>query len=106
MSVEKFKLVFRRKGKIINEHRNFLSYNEAQRAYRVMDRMIPLDVTVDIATQESPKKKTKMRLGGVVKGQTNKKSNGMSSQNTRTVARKKPRGAGAALRGYGALLRG
>jgi len=35
----------------------------------------------------------KMSLGGAV-------------NNTRTVARKKPKGAGAALRGYGALLKG
>ena len=34
-----------------------------------------------------------MSLGGAV-------------NNTRTVTRKKPKGAGAALRGYGALLRG
>jgi len=65
--VEKFMLVFRRKGKIIAKHRNFLSYNEAQRAYRDMDRIIPLDVSVSIEDQPSKSKsKSKMNKGGVI----------------------------------------
>ncbi len=66
-SVEKFMLVFRRKGKIVGKQRNFLSYNDAQRAYRDMDRMIPLDVSVSIEDQPSKRKsKSKMNKGGVV----------------------------------------
>ena len=60
-------LVFTKKGKVVGRQRNFLSYNEAQRAYRDMDRIIPLDVSVTIETQPTAKTKSKMNKGGVVK---------------------------------------
>ena len=72
-SVEKFMLVFRRKGKIVGKQRNFLSYNDAQKAYRDMDNIIPLDVSVKIESQT--KTKPKMNKGGVVKSRSKVKSN-------------------------------
>tara|TARA_R100001443_G_scaffold94526_1_gene101042 strand:- start:59 stop:298 length:240 start_codon:yes stop_codon:yes gene_type:complete len=75
-SVEKFMLVFRRKGKIVGKQRNFLSYNDAQRAYRDMDRIIPLDVSVKIESQTKSKPKSKMNKGGVVRSKLKVKSRG------------------------------
>ena len=74
-SVEKFMLVFTKKGKVVGRQRNFLSYNDAQRAYRDMDSVIPLDVSVKIESQPTAKTKPKMNKGGVVKSRLKVKSN-------------------------------